>query len=370
MQKLKGRRPADFVRAPAADDRLLELWPKIARAEARRGTRGRRLRGAAAGAAAFGVLLVALVLTRSPEQEPVTAPRAVVESAASDTPQQLSLADGSQLMLTSGTRARVVVMRADEVRVRLEQGQVECEVTPAPERRFIVEAGGFEVVVTGTRFTVVAGGDAALAASVVVTVQHGSVQVHEQPGRLLASLGAGQLWASERPAAVLERSDAGSEPPAASATPEMGAAIRPERCPSCTPPGTSSPLAPPPPDVRTLLGRASDARRAGKISEAVAAFDELIRRYPEDEHAGYAAFQLGRIRLDSLGDPASAAQDFSFAVAHPGSGFFPEDAEARLVEALAKAGKNAACAQARRRFLEKYPRSARRASIERACHEK
>jgi hypothetical protein len=125
MPKLKERPLADFLRSPASDAQLLELWSKIEDGQARRLTRSRQLR-LGAGVAGVGIFVGALALAGSFEPAPVALDRAAVEpaasapSAASDAPQQLSLADGSQLMLSRGTRARVLAMRADEVRVRLE----------------------------------------------------------------------------------------------------------------------------------------------------------------------------------------------------------------------------------------------------------
>src|SRR5690606_15051332 len=89
-----------------------------------------------------------------------------------------------------------------------------------------------------------------------------------------------------------------------------------------------------------LLARASEARAAGQTKDAAAALEQLRREHPQDERAGYAAFLLGRIQLDALGDARGAVESFGFAVAHPGSGFFVEDAEARLIEALARAGRS------------------------------
>lgn len=360
MPKPKERRLADFVRSPASDAQLLDLWSRIEVGEVRRQTRTRRVRRGAAAAAVTGALLGGFLLIRTPEPAAVGTQQARVEQApspaetperqnepsapatsvASETPRQLSLADGSELMLSTGARARVLAMGADEVRVRLEGGQVECEVAHDRGRRFVIEAGEFEVVVTGTRFTVNLQSEAAHGSSVAVSVERGSVQIWEAPERLLASLSAGQRWASERPA--------------------------PREAPA---PGSARP-APSAPDASTLLARASAARQAGKLPEAVAALEQLIKRHPKHESAGYAAFLLGRIQLDSLGDARAAVESFSFASAHPGSGFFAEDAEARRVEAFARAGQMTECAEARDQFLAKYPRAARAASIQKICHER
>jgi hypothetical protein len=386
MRKLKPRHLADFVRSPATDAQLLELWTKIERTEARQLRRARQLRAGAAGAAVVGALIGFAALPRAFAPAPVasSAPMNEPAAAAIEAPQQLSLVDGSRLVLSTGTRARVLAMRSDEVRVRLERGQVDCEVAPDRGRRFIIEAGGFEVVVTGTRFTVVAEAGAGSASDVAVSVERGSVQVWEASQRLLASLGAGQRWASERPAGLIEPPDAGLEAAphvaashraassAASSAPaaSAGAASRADSSRAGSGAPRAAATAPAPrSDASTLLARASAARRAGHLPDAVAALERVVLDHPRDERAGYAAFLLGRIQLDSLGDARAAVESFSFAAAHPGSGFFQEDAEARRVEALARAGRRPECADARDRFLAKYPRAARATSIRRVCDE-
>ncbi|HTV21225.1 MAG TPA: FecR domain-containing protein [Polyangiaceae bacterium] len=378
MRKLKERPPADFVRMPATDERLLELWSSVERGEERQRVRKRRWRVAGAGAAVVALLVGAFSLTWSRDPAPVAgvapageqAPSAegaptepAVPTPTSEMAERLSLADGSHLELSDGARARVLVMRADEVRVRLERGQVECDVAPRRERRFVVEAGTFEVVVTGTQFTVSAAGDGAQPSSVAVSVQRGSVEVREAPDRLLAALGVGQRWASDRPAgAALDASDAGAAAAPSPARPSnlSSASSAPSSAPSASRADART-------SPRTLLARASDARLAGKPLEAAAALRELIRQYPRDERAGYAAFLLGRIELDALDDARAAVASFSFAVTHPGSGFFMEDAEARRIEALARAGQLTECARERDRFLSKYPNAARAASLRMLC---
>jgi TolA-binding protein len=205
------------------------------------------------------------------------------------------------------------------------------------------------------------------------------------PYALLASLAAGQRWKSQQPpAAHGEPPDTGAGAPARLAAPPRPAASTPARqppssSPTAAPNPTAAPSAPNAarvantprgaarPDASTLLERASAARQAGDLPRAVAALERLVREFPRDERAGYAAFLLGRIQLDSLGDARAAVESLSFAVAHPGSGFFPEDADARRVEALARAGRQAECREARDRFLASYPGAARAASIRRAC---
>ncbi|MEY2929853.1 MAG: hypothetical protein RL033_602, partial [Pseudomonadota bacterium] len=200
MKRALDRRPADFVVAPLPDQRLGELWDGIERGEARVRRRGQYLRKAAASAALLSVAVFALLLARPvslPPTLPETDAQLAPDAPGSESARQLSLSDGSTLYLSAGSRAQVVTMTQVEVRVRLDRGSVECEVQPVPERRFVVEAAGFEVVVKGTHFTVSLGGEQIID-GVSVSVERGSVEVREPPDRVLALLGPGQLWSSER----------------------------------------------------------------------------------------------------------------------------------------------------------------------------
>jgi transmembrane sensor len=65
----------------------------------------------------------------------------------------LSLPDGSRLVLNTDSRV-FVQYQASERRLTLEKGQARFEVAHAANRPFIVEAGGKEIIATGTAFDV------------------------------------------------------------------------------------------------------------------------------------------------------------------------------------------------------------------------
>ena len=97
-----------------------------------------------------------------------------------------------------------------------------------------------------------------------------------------------------------------------------------------------------------LLRLAEVARSAGRLAEAARAFDALRHKYRGDARAGLAAFELGRIRLDSMGNAAGAAEAFADAIALSPGAPFREDAEARRVQALERSGSGACAFGARR----------------------
>jgi transmembrane sensor len=96
---------------------------------------------------------------------------------------------------------------------------------------------------------------------------------------------------------------------------------------------------------------------AGHPRAAAAAFDTLRRRFRTDPRAALAAFELGRLRLDSLGDAPGALEALNDAIGLSPRGPLREDAEARRVEALS-AQRSPDCGAARDAFLGRYPRSA------------
>jgi hypothetical protein len=90
-------------------------------------------------------------------------------------------------------------------RVRLEAGQVDCQVAPRQGRPpFVVQAGATQVTVVGTRFSVTRSGEQAR-----VAVTEGHVQVDSADSHVL--LGPGESWPRSEPSVALPRAaEAGS----------------------------------------------------------------------------------------------------------------------------------------------------------------
>ncbi|MEM6995237.1 MAG: FecR family protein, partial [Myxococcota bacterium] len=100
-------------------------------------------------------------------------------------PASMALADGSVAELHDGARVEVGVQTAELVRLDQRSGTVRYEVAKNPRRSFVVDAGGVEVRVIGTVFTVGYAGDA----HVEVSVERGLVEVVSADR--VARLGAG-----------------------------------------------------------------------------------------------------------------------------------------------------------------------------------
>jgi transmembrane sensor len=349
--------------APRLDEARIDRQLAAARVRAAAKLRVRR---ASRAIAAFGVLgIFAFLLFRT-----LVAPQAAtlegtsLESRAGG--DSLVMPDGSRVVLERESKATLDTMRPDLVRWTLERGGVEVDVARADGRRFVVLAGGWEVSVLGTRFTVRAPDP---PRGVEVRVVRGRVaigRVGQRPTRILE---AGETWSEQGTPKEREETPPSPAPPSAEsgvtasatgpdATMASASHVAPGRSPSVGPVGPAE-----------LLARAEAARAAQRPREAAAALDELRSRYPRDPRAGLAAFELGRLRLDALSDPAGAVSALTDAIRLAPNAPFREDAEARLVEAYEASGDALRCARARAAFLGRYPASVHRARVGARCRD-
>ncbi len=363
MKSVGKRRPTDHMNPGLNGERIARMWSVVAEQQQQpvRFVQRRSLWGAAA-AVALAASVALFFHARASEVAGAVGAGDVITTQRESA--LLSLADGSSLVLGDSAKLSVLNAAANDVALRLERGRVTCDVTHRPGRSFVVEVRGFAVHVKGTRFTVEAGVEH--AGQVAVRVERGVVELRSA-GELLATISAGQSWSSSvadaAPAASV--GVAGEPAQSAAAPPEADSNSGAATIASDSAPSPSAPL----PDAKALFERANAARIAGRGSEAAAAYDQFRRRFASDPRAGLAAFELGRIRLDSLADPQRALSALDFALAHQGGGFAAEDALALRVDALSRLGDKAACGAARQAFSSAYPQSAHAPRVARACAE-
>ncbi len=291
--------------------------------------------------------------------------------------QTLVLADGTRLVMGSSTRLLLVRVSGRDVRLQVERGHLDLQVTHVDGRKFTVGAGtAADVEVVGTKFHV----DVRNPTDVEVGVDEGRVRIDrkDDPGhpRFLA---AGETWVAttKAPAAAstLDAStpvvDAGRprEPAPRTHLPPrfvetyrdgryldayaMVASDFDARCTVATA------------DELFLLAEA--ARLSGHPAQAATAFDALRKGHRSDKRAGLAALELGRLRLDELDEPAAAREALDDAIVLDPNGNFREDAEARRVQALDAEGRHAECIDARERYLAAWPDGLHRVSVTRRC---
>jgi transmembrane sensor len=118
-------------------------------------------------------------------------------------------------------------------------------------------------------------------------------------------------------------------------------------------------------DVDALLLLADIARLSGHAPEAVAPLSRIVTRHAGDPRAAIAAFTLGRLELDALGQPSRAAQSFQAALDLGLKEPLIEDAQARLVEARARAGDSTGARAAAAAYERRFPQGRRLSDVRR-----
>ena len=349
---------SDFVPVDVSEARSAKIWSRIAP----RLNRPRRWPWfASAGiAACAAALIVASVrpLGTAGDRPATNVPAALV---ASEHERQVRLNDGSELELRPQSEVVVAKEEPHALELDLKSGVVRCQVAHVPGRRFVVRAGDVKVIAVGTRFRVSRQDHG--ASGVAVDVEQGVVEVHaaSKVERLLA----GQHWENTGRVTQAEPAHAAetAEPP-----PSPLARHTPsERPTTLVPSGSAAPFeASEPADARKLFESANRARRAGDLRAAASGYEALLRNYPADGRATVAALELGRLRMDHLGDHAGAISALNRA-ASSGGGAVREDAMARLVRAYAATGSRERCLRARENYERSYPEGHHRAEVRAAC---
>lgn len=299
-------------------------------------------------------------------------------------PSQIRFQDGSSATLL--TDQSWLKVEEDPVagltRVIFHAGRSRFEVVPNPSRRFRVEAGPVTVEVVGTVFTV-----EREELNIRVWVERGRVRIETGGGHI--ELGAGQRWSSGEnasppretpPTEVASPSESVSPKPQPSVPLNRRASEKPLALISI--PSTRSwkelaqdglfeqafalvaaqPETALPDDVGDLLLMADVARLASHPKAALAPLSKILRESNQDPRAPLAAFTLGRILLDELGNPREAAGTFRQAWQIDPEGPMAQDALAREVEAWFSAGEVSLARACAENYLQRYP-GGRRSSL-------
>jgi ferric-dicitrate binding protein FerR (iron transport regulator) len=379
---------AEYVEVDTSDERVSRLWERVStELEATNLERGRldasefgswnlRLTGrvAIASLAVAAVIAVALGgknwLENRDAMVGATSVAALSQATLETSSDSLAvdLEDGSRMELAAHSRLSVQKQVRDEFRLKLDQGKVECDVVHNPKRQFFVQTSGVIVRVTGTRFSVdVKNEEAANGESaqyVEVGVSRGSVEIQRTDGTMpVRRLAAGERWAMRISDGV---------------TPGATAEGQTTRDPALNTSGGNSPSPSnalrksagspePAEDARELLEKGRVARREGNPQAAAQAYQQLLSQYPQDSRAGLAAFELGRLRMDRLGDLKGAIAALNQAVQLAPGANVREDAMARLVDAYHRTGNDDNCASAQRAYLTAFPAGVHAATVRLRC---
>ena len=396
----------DLLRDPISEQDIQRAWRGIQAARVRQESSGSRRTVAwiAAGALATCLVLMLASLLPGPssgdgEAQALRAesgePLEILSSAVAE-PRDVKLSDGSRITLEPGAEAEVLENTGRSFTTLLRRGKTHFEVRPGGPRRWSVECSLATIEVVGTAFTVTR-----TEHQVRVDVRRGIVLVRgERVPERVRRLTAGQYIelsdeASPAPGPVApEPVQPVPAEPAPTPTPEP---VMPE---APTPAVQSSPPPAPPPaaagswraaaakgdhnvafarlgeaglrrearkaqDIETLLALADVARQSGHPRQAADVLELAAREHAGDPRAGLAAFTLGRLQLETLGEPARAAEAFARVIALGEPRGLLEDAQARLVQAHARAGQWEQAREAAARYEQLYPEGYRLQDVRR-----
>jgi transmembrane sensor len=308
----------------------------------------------------------------------------------------LKFSDGTKFTLGADAQLRVVAVDHDGARVVVDHGRARAEVVHRDAARWIVDAGPFEVRVTGTSFDVAWSPE---SSTFDLRVQNGSVVVSGCSMAAVAVTAGQELkttcqWANQpdgapSPVAEIEldampvSSGSGSQNAAA---PRMRAAAGADAAADAEP---SAPIAaavdagPGPWVALAAVGRYRDAYAAADAAgfEAVcdrAGADELLtladaalyagrgdrsratllklrEKYPGTSAAAVAAFRLGRAAFDGKGAYAEASQWFRTYLREQPGGGFSREATGRLLEIDHLQGNAQGARTLARQYLQVWP---------------
>jgi TolA-binding protein len=366
----KNRKLAEYIEPNLGDAELGAQWGRI---EARLGAPRSLPRGGLvlAGVLSFAALvaLVVFVVIRKPTATASAWDGAVLESGADRV--SVALGDGSSIDLAPASRILVHEGTARAVHLEMPKGGAHFSVTHVPGRAFDVTAAGVVVHVVGTKFSVTTSPEGA-DTRVTVSVEQGAVEAEARAGGERTRIAAGETWSTVKraPSAPTDSASlaAGAAPPQGETATDTSNPKNLESEKNTAAPSSSSPSLPrstAEPTAQELFEKGNLARQSGDARGAATAYEALLKRHPSDARAGLAAFELGRVRMDQLGDLRGAVSALERAsTSAPG---FREDALARLVRAYASLGDSARCERTAKTYLASYPNGVHAGAVRNAC---
>lgn len=293
-----------------------------------------------------------------------------------DTPQTLTFSEGSRVQVAGHSKARIGRLSTEAANIILESGKIHAKITKDTGLTWTIAAGPYRVRVVGTEFDV----EWNFASQrFAVRVQEGNVRV---AGAALPREGLALV-----PGQTLERTPpqiATADPVQPTPAPRTGETNGPAKAVRSArhgaPPAHASTISWQQlardgkyakalraaqsmgiaaqldgANAEDLLLLANTARYAGDGRTAHAAFIRLRERYPGDRTASLAAFSLGKLAIDTEGNPAEAARWFKTFLQESPRGDLAAGARARLMNALLAQGDRNGAESVARDYLEFHP---------------
>lgn len=265
--------------------------------------------------------------------------------------------------LAPHSRARL----ADDGALELLDGAATVEVSAAlPVTQFILQVAGVRITSRDGDFAV-----SVRTGTWTAAATRGHAEVHDATG-LLARLGPGDRLSrgdapplpsdptlaappvpADIPAATATAPVPTDSPPVPADSPAIAAPPVPEDSPESTSP--SKPASKPSPPAAELLAQAREHRAAGRVRDALKAYQRLVAAHPDSPLAGTAQLAIGQLYLGPASDPAAALRAFDAYLVHPGP--LAEEAAHGRISALLRLGRDDDATAAIDRFLARYPAS-------------
>ena len=363
-------RLADHIEQNLSDSQMENLWKGISARRDEYQPKTRRRRSAAligSFAVAAGVLLGWYFGVPLHQAENHAAVTTITETArvfeaggaalqTANDKMSVDLIEGSVLTLAPHTRIMMKETSSADVALRLQEGRVACDVAKDKDRTFSVHAGPVTVTVVGTRFTV----ERSLLLSgekILVEVERGLVEVNGPDG-VVKRLAAGESWSLK---VASDKSIEGDKAQAAALKTRKTAAASAEkkkRTPAAAEEARDA--------ARELFEDARAKRNTGQAAAAAILYEKFLSKYASDGRAGVAALELGRLKMDQLGDPAGALAPLKRA-ANLGAGGLGDDALARLAQAYSRLGQVDSCKRVRARYLKSHPQGVHVEQVRALC---
>jgi ferric-dicitrate binding protein FerR (iron transport regulator) len=277
-------------------------------------------------------------------------------TAQADSELPLRFSDGSLVTFQPGSSGQVDRLTGQGAEVALHRGTLRAVVTHAPDTRWLVHAGPFQVRVTGTRFDVTWAPE---RQALTVVLSEGSVIVGgallgagvplRAGQRLQVALDAGQVHTDEFQSGGVDTGDVSTDDGRTGAAAQEASTRAPAEA---RPPAADWRVLAEQGDSRRALQTAEReglgrlartlapgdllrlgdvARYAGAPAQARRLFEALVERHPGDPLAGDAVFSLGRLEAEAGGPRAAAVWFQRYLRDWPG-GPLAAQAAARLAE--------------------------------------
>lgn len=339
----------------------------------RKRQRAQRVRTASAIGAVAALALLGLWQTR------VTSPSAAPLAGTSSEPARMALADGSAVFLQEPTsRVRVRQEVRGRTELELQAGKARFDVSHVEQRVFRVHSGNVTIEVLGTEFELERD-----AERTRVAVLRGRVAVSWNGGREELAAGEAGWFPRTRDAeAEAEAPQLGAAADARAPGPAQRgarAAVRKPRAQAADAwrePAEQGDFdrayellrrapQPSPDDVEELLLAADTARLSGHPAAALPFLKQVISGHAQDSRAPLAAFTLGGLLMQQLGQPREAEAAYAKARALSLNSSLAEDALARQVEAAHRAGDASRARTLAEEYVSRYPRGRRVHAVQR-----